>query len=314
MKVLVTGGAGFIGSHLVDELVARGHETVVLDDLSTGSLANLAAAFDAGLPRGSVHVCDIASVRAREVVHAARPDVIAMLAAQSKVQASMKDPLSDARTNVLGHVNLLEAGRAAGVGKVVFASSGGAIYGNAPGHGGRRSEAAPRRPKSFYGLTKSVGAEYLRIYAEQFGLDHVALALGNVYGARQRPGGESSVVATFVERLRGGERCTIYGDGRRSRDFVHVSDVVRAFLASMRAGQGLINCGSGVATRIIDVYREIAGCLPDHHGPLFLPDLPAEVDDVCLDIGKAAAELGWKPQVSLPVGIRRLLDPVTARA
>jgi UDP-glucose 4-epimerase len=308
MRVLVTGGAGFIGSHVVDGLVQAGHETVVIDNLSTGSIENLAAAFNAGLDLKDLRVCGIETSDAYNVLVRCRPHAVVLCAAQASVQRSMTNPLDDARTNIVGHLNLLEACRRAGVKRVVFTTSGGTIYGLRKSDTGPARETDIRRPLSFYGLSKDAGTEYLRIYAAQFGIRYVALALGNVYGERQVPQGETNVVSIFLDNLLNGRRCVIYGDGSRSRDYVHVSDVARAVLLSLTDGQGLVNVGTGVATSVFDVYQELTRHLHDPDGPIFKDELPGEVDSICLSVAEAKRQLRWEPEVSLSTGIARLVS------
>jgi UDP-glucose 4-epimerase len=253
MRVLVTGGAGFIGSHLVDRLVDDRHDVAVVDDFSVGRREHLASALDAGLDPQNVIAASIVEERAASAVGAFRPDLIMLLAAQSRVNVSMRDPRLDLETNIVGLANMLEAARRAGVRRVVFAASGGTIYGSRAADRGAAQEDAAKHPASFYGLSKYFGGEFLRLYHEHFGIECVALALGNVYGPRQDPGGEAGVVAAFADRLSRDEPCTINGDGRATRDYVYVSDAVEAFVRSMTRGCGLINIGPGVETSVHEV-------------------------------------------------------------
>jgi UDP-glucose 4-epimerase len=301
MKVVVTGGAGFIGSHVTDVLLGDGHEVLVVDDLSTGRLGNLDAAAGNGLT--DVVEADAAGPEARRAMAAFKPEAVLLLAAQSSVKVSMRDPVRDARDNVLGLVTVLEAACDLGVGKVVFATSGGTIYGQVREEELPIVESDRGRPDSFYGLTKRAGVEYLRLYHEHRGLDNVALALGNVYGPRQDPDGEAGVVAIFLDRLARGLPCVVNGDGATTRDYVHVHDVARAFVAAMERGTGLVNIGTGRETSTNDVYgalsRHFPQAGPAEHGPA----LPGEIRRVSLDAGRAREVLGWRARVDFQDGV-----------
>ncbi|MFD5446006.1 NAD-dependent epimerase/dehydratase family protein [Streptomyces tendae] len=298
---LVTGGAGFIGSHIVDRLVAEGHFVTVIDDLSTGHRGNLEAAHERGV---ELHERSILDPEAAKIVQRVRPDAMLLLAAQMSVKVSMRDPLLDARTNVEGLVRMLEAARAAGTRKVVFASSGGTIYRAARSGEGPALETRERVPTSFYGLTKSVAIDYLRLYGQQHGLDYVALALGNVYGPRQDPGGEAGVVAIFARRMVRADTCVINGDGRTTRDFVYVADVADAFVRAAERGSGLINIGSGHETSVLDVHAALSRAVGFGQAPIHADELPGEVRHVCLDTTRAATELGWRARTGLDEGIQ----------
>ncbi|MGW7541099.1 NAD-dependent epimerase/dehydratase family protein [Streptomyces sp. NPDC054770] len=313
---MVTGGAGFIGSHLTDALLAEGHRVDVIDDLSTGNAANLQDA--SGQPGFAFHRCDLGSAEAAGLMQDVRPDALLMLGAQMSVKVSMRDPLLDARVNVLGQLNLLEAAVEAGTRRVVFATSGGTIYGNVAPEALPVPETAHGDPDSFYGLTKRLAVDYLRLYRDHRGLESVALALGNVYGPRQDPRGEAGVVAIFANRIRQGEECVVNGDGSVTRDFVYISDVVAAFLAALERGSGLVNVGTGVETSVLDVHRELARHTPSAPRPRFGPPLPGEIARIALDSTLALRELGWRAQVSFQEGVERLLaatglDPVGQR-
>jgi UDP-glucose 4-epimerase len=308
MRALVTGGAGFIGSHLVPALLDDGHEVVVIDDFSTGHRGNLADI--PGLPGRAltVHEADIAGTEAARIVTRTRPDVMFLLAAQSAVQVSMRNPMLDARTNVQGLVNMLEAAHRAGSGKVIFASSGGTIYGHVAPEAFPIPERHPHQPLSFYGLTKSIASTYLRLYRTEHGLDYAVLALGNVYGPGQRPDGGAGVIATFAERLLAGLPCRINGDGATTRDFVHVSDVAAAFVAALRRGSGVFNIGTGVETSVLDLHQLLARRLGVDLAPDPGPPLTGEVRRVRLDIARAREHLGWRPTIALPDGLDSVLD------
>ncbi len=232
--------------------------------------------------------------------------MVMLLAAQSRVNVSMRDPRFDLDTNVVGLVNMLEASRAAKVRRVVFASSGGTIYGSRAEDAGAVGEDAMKLPSSFYGLSKYVGGEYLRLYHEHFGIEYVALALGNVYGPRQRPDGESGVIATYIDRLSCGAPCTINGDGLTTRDYVYVADVVDAFVRAMTRGCGLINIGTGIETSVCEVYRLAAAQFGTMRPPAYGPALPGEARHIVLDPSLARQALGWRSQVPLPAGINAL--------
>jgi UDP-glucose 4-epimerase len=299
VNVVVSGGAGFIGSHLCDVLVQAGHRVVALDNLSTGRRENLAP----GIP---LVVADIQAEEAADVIRRERPMALFHLAAQMDVRRSVADPRFDARSNVLGLLNLLEAARESGVQKVVFSSTGGAIYGEqdvfpAP-------ESHPTRPVSPYGVSKAAGELYLGYYRAQYGLKSVALRYANVYGPRQNPHGEAGVVAIFSERLLGAQSCTIYGDGKQTRDFVHVRDVARAnLLAVQREVEGPFNIGTGVETDVNHLYALIAEAAGVREPARHAEAKPGEQRRSSLDIGRAASSLGWSPQVPLREGLEETL-------
>ncbi|ROO60617.1 UDP-glucose 4-epimerase [Micromonospora sp. Llam0] len=314
MKVLVTGGAGFIGSHVVDALLAASHDVSVIDDLSTGRPENLDAARARGLAEKQFHRLDIAEPAAAALVRSLRPELIMLIGAQPGVNVSMRDPLLDVRCNVLGLVNLMEAAADAGVHKVVFASSGGTIYGDPPPGDPALTEESWGRPSSFYGLTKRVGCDYLRLYRRYRDIDYVALALGNVYGPRQDPNGEAGVVTIFANNLLRGADCTINGDGAVIRDYVHVSDVVDAFVRSMSRGHGLINVGTGIGTSVAGVYATVARHVGFDGAPRYGPALPGEVQRVRLCPDRAAERLGWRAHVSFDEGVADMIAYLRASA
>lgn len=306
MRTLVTGGAGFIGSNLVDRLVAAGHEVVVVDDLSSGRLENLADA----LASGRVHLAetDITGPDLEKVVAEARPEVVYHLAAQIDVRRSVADPLLDARVNVLGTVALARAALDADCRRLVFASSGGTVYGEPDPAALPVDERHPPLVTSPYGVSKRAAEDYLASFAPLYGLEPVSLRLGNVYGPRQDPHGEAGVVAIFCNRLLAGEPVTIFGDGRQTRDYVYVDDVVDAFVAAgerAEAAGARVNIGTGVETSVLDLYaalREVTGFGPD---PEFAPPRPGELQRIALDSSEAARLLGWRPRVALAEGLER---------
>jgi UDP-glucose 4-epimerase len=291
MRAIVTGGAGFIGSHVAEALVARGDDVHVLDDLSVGKLENV--------PSGAeLHVGDIRDPGG--VFDAVRPELVFHLAAQASVSVSVAKPMLDAETNVLGTVAVLEAARAHGA-PVVFSSTGGAIYGECDHPA---TEDGKRRPLSPYGTSKLAGEEYLAAWNRLHGTQHVSLRLGNVYGPRQDPHGEAGVVAIFLRAVADGVRPTIFGDGSQGRDYVYVGDVARATLAATALAGGVVNVATGEATSVlelVDAMRRATGREIDpEHGPERLGDLQRSV----LDPGLAGRELGWRPEVSLEDGLR----------
>jgi UDP-glucose 4-epimerase len=309
VKALVTGGAGFIGSTLVDRLLAEGHAVDVLDNLSTGSLANLA---DARADRDhdfSFHQIDVRDPSIIELIGRRRPEVVFHLAAQADVRVSVADPVLDAQVNVLGSLHVIEGARAAGTRKVVFASSGGTIYGDIAPEDLPVDESHPQRPLSPYGVAKKVVGDYLFAYRELHSLEYTALALANVYGPRQDPHGEAGVVAIFAGRLLGGEPCTIYGDGTQTRDFVFVDDVVDAFVRAADKGSGLLaNVGTGVETSVNELYDTMARAagIPDE--AVRAPARPGELDRSSIDPSRAELYLGWTPWTGLADGTAAVLD------
>jgi len=307
MRALVTGGAGFIGSNLVDALLARGDAVTVVDDLSTGRRSNLDTALAAGAELAELDIRDAAALAER--VAAARPDVVFHLAAQIDVRRSLADPAFDAAVNVGGTANLLEAMRAAGSPRIVFVSTGGAIYGEGEGKALPLGEDAPIEPFSAYGQSKFAAEGYLALYERLYGLSGVSLRLGNVYGPRQDPLGEAGVIAIFCGKLRGGERPTVFGDGRQTRDYIYVGDVVTAALAAARSGaSGPVNIGSGIETDVLELaarLAEIDGAADFE--PEFAPPRAGEVQRISLDAARAERELGWRATTGVADGLRLTL-------
>lgn len=297
MKILVTGGAGFIGSNIVDAYVERGHEVHVLDDLSTGQRRNLNA-------RATLHELDIAKPEAARLVEAIKPDVLSHHAAQMDVRHSVADPAFDARVNIIGFINLLEGAKNAGVRKVIFASSGGAVYGEQnvfPAGEEHRTE-----PASPYGVSKRAGELYLSYYHQAFGLPYIALRYANIYGPRQSAKGEAGVVAIFLSLLLAGKNPVINGDGRQTRDYVYVGDVVAANVAALESSfVGPINIGTGVETDVVQIFQSlrdaVGSSIDARHGPA----KPGEQRRSCLDARRAVEVLGWRPQMALAEGLRR---------
>lgn len=296
MRVVVTGGAGFIGSHLVDALVARGDEVAVVDSLAKGKRENVSESAE-------LHVWDI-----REPLDAlfeeVRPEAVCHLAAQADVRVSVERPVEDAEVNVLGTLRVLEAARRHGA-QVVFSSTGGAIYGECDGPA---PETAPREPVAPYGTAKLAGEEYLSSYNRLYGTTHVSLRYGNVYGPRQDPHGEAGVVAIFLGALARSEQARIFGDGLQTRDYVYVGDVARATVSALGQEGGVFNVGTGRETSVVELYElcaRVAGSeAPAEHAPARLGELQRSV----LDPELAATELGFRAMVELDDGLQATWD------
>ena len=306
----ITGGAGFIGSHLADAFLARGDRVVILDDLSTGREENV--------PEGAeLHRMDVRSPEAAALVAGEGFELLVHQAAQIDVRRSVADPAFDASVNVVGSLNLLEAAARGGVRRVLFASTGGAIYGEQDAH--PADEGHPARPVSPYGAAKLAVEHYLGYYAVEKGLEGVALRYANVYGERQNPHGEAGVVAIFLDRLLEGERARINGDGLQTRDYVHVSDVVRANLAAAEpdlpaaGGEGsapfrVYNVGTAVETSVVELYRELARILGVDREPVHGPAKPGEQRRSSIDPAKIQCELGVPEPLPLVEGLRRTAE------
>jgi UDP-glucose 4-epimerase len=308
MQVLVTGGAGFIGSTLVDRLLAEGHAVDVVDDLSSGRLANLADARADRANRLTFHQLDIRDGRVTDLIARRKPEVIFHLAAQLDVRVSVARPVFDAEVNVIGSLNVLEGARAAGTRKVVFASSGGTIYGDVAPSALPVGEGHPQHPLSPYGVAKRVVTDYLHVYRELYQIEYTSLALANVYGPRQDPHGEAGVVAIFAGKLLAGEPCTIFGDGAQTRDYVYVDDVVDAFVRAAERGSGLLlNIGTGIETSVTELYRVMAEQAAVDTPAQHAPERLGELQRSSLDAGRAELHLGWKPWTALPDGAASVL-------
>jgi len=306
MRVLVTGGAGFIGSHLADALVARGDEVIVADDLSAGRAGRLGQ----GVVPQKVSITDPAALAA--VAEASGAGLICHLAAQIDVRASVAFPAEDAQANVVGTVNVLEAARRVGA-RVLFASSGGALYGrDAPIPS--REDVLPL-PESPYGIAKYCAECYIGLYNRLHGTSHSVLRLANVYGPRQDPAGEAGVITIFCAAALAGSEPVIYGDGTQTRDYVYVADVVAAFLAAADRGRpGTWNIGTGVEVSVLDLVRIIAGLAGRDLSPSFAPKRPGELARSAVAVGRAASELGWQVAVPLAEGIARVYGWISAGA
>jgi UDP-glucose 4-epimerase len=310
MRILVTGGAGFIGSTLVDRLLAEDHDIDVVDDLTTGSLANLAGARAERTGRLRFHQVDVGADHAVDLVARRRPEIVVHLAGRPGVRRSVAAPVEDAVTTVVGTVNVLEAARRAGARKVVVASSGGTLYGEVRPRHLPAAESQRLAPRSPHGAAARSVLEYLRIYRQLHDLEFTALALANVYGPRQSPAG-GAVVATFASQLLAGEPCTIFGDGEQTRDFVYVDDCVDAFARALDRGDGLlINVGTGVETSVMDLYTALAAATGATTPARGAAAHPGELQRSAVDPGRAAIQLGWRPFTPLDEGLARVLSAV----
>jgi UDP-glucose 4-epimerase len=306
MRVLVTGGAGFIGSTLVDRLVAAGDEVLVLDDLSTGQRANLDLALASG--RARLAEADITGPEVEALVAEARPDVVYHLAAQIDVRKSVADPVNDARVNILGTLAVAGAAARAGARRLVFAASGGTAYGEPDPSILPVAEDAPANPTPPYGISKRSAEDYLRSFQALYGLEAVSLRLGNVYGPRQDPHGEAGVVAIFCDRLGAGEAVTIFGDGKQTRDYVYVDDVAEAFTTAAAhpdAPGNAFNIGTGIETSVLDLYASLRAVAGTGAEPSFAKARPGELSRIALDPTRARRTLGWTANTSLSEGLRR---------
>lgn len=300
MKILVTGGAGFIGSHIVDALIEAGHSVAIVDDLSTGSRSHLH-------PQARFYELDIRDEALEDVFERESPEAVSHQAARANVRESMEKPLLYADVNVLGSLSLLECSRRHGVRKIVYASTGGAVYGEperlpVP-------ESHPINPLDPYGASKHFVEHYLYLYKANFGLEYSILRYPNVYGPRQDPFGEAGVVAIFARQMLSGNQPVINGRGDQERDFIHVSDVVEANLLALQRGDGgIYNIGGGAGCSVNRIYRLLAD-LTGYRGKEFHgPSKAGEVYRIYLDAEHARAELGWKPKIPLEDGLRTTVD------
>ena len=299
MKILVPGGAGFIGSHVVDGYVAAGHRVTVLDNLSTGNKRNLN-------PRARFIKGDVAGKKLAVLFKAGRFDAVNHHAAQIDVRRSVTDPLFDVRVNVLGLVNVLEAARAYGVKKVMFSASGGTYYGEC---GRPAVESDPPAPLSPYGVSKLAGEHYVRAYGARHGIRFTVFRYANVYGPRQDPHGEAGVVAIFCNRILAGETSFIFGDGRQQRDYVYVGDVARASLAALRRGDGeSVNIGTGRAASVNELFRILKKASGADASFERRPARTGELFRSCLNVAYAKKVLGWAPKVELEEGLKETFE------
>ena len=300
MKVLVTGGAGFIGSNIVDALILAGHDVVVIDNLYMGRMKNLN-------PKAKFYLMDLRADELEKVFALEKFDVVYHEAAQMDVRRSVENPIFDAQVNVLGTLNVLQNSVKNGVKKVVFASTGGAIYGEQDYF--PADEEHPNRPVSPYGITKLTVEKYLYFYKLTYGLQHVILRYANVYGPRQNPHGEAGVVAIFIEKMLIGEQPIINGDGKQTRDFVFVEDVVRANLLAIDYPESdVFNVGTAIETDVNTIFRElnkiVGKNIPETHGPA----KEGEQQRSVINYSKAKERLGWEPKVSLQEGLRKTVN------
>jgi UDP-glucose 4-epimerase len=306
MRVLVTGGAGFIGSHLVDALVALGDEVAVVDDMSAGRPGRVSA-------QAAVHKLTVTEAAALAAVTAEfRPEVICHLAARIDVRASVADPVDDAQINVIGTVNVLEAARTVGA-RVLFGSTGAVIYGrDAPIPS---MEDVLPLPESPYGVAKNCAEQYVQLYNRLHGTRHAVLRFANVYGPRQDPIGQVGVAAIFCAQALAGQRPVIYGDGQQTRDFVYVADAVNAYLAAIdRRRPGIWNVGTGVEVSVLELARIIGTVAGRPIDPVFAPARPGELRRGALASERARRDLGWIPTTSLAEGVRRVYRWIEAGA
>ncbi len=310
MKILVTGGAGFIGSNVVDAYVDAGHEVLVVDNLYSGRRKNLN-------PKAGFYLMDIRSPELHKLLEHERPDIINHHAAQISVPASVEDPQFDASVNIQGLINLLEGARRYGTKKVIFISSGGAIYGEAEEY--PTSEAYPPQPLSPYAIAKAVSENYLAFYNHQYGLDYTVLRYANIYGPRQIPHGEAGVVAIFMDRLLTGKPCKVFhfpGEPEGMiRDYCFVGDVVKANLLALEKGsRAAINIGTGKETRTVELFKTVFEAISRQKGtdpalgkPILEEARPGDLSRSCLKVDLAEKVLGWEPETDLPEGIERTL-------
>jgi len=305
LKVLVTGGAGFVGSHVVDSMVERGQQVVVVDDLSTGFRENI----NPGAKFHRLSICDegLAGVLEQE-----RPEVINHNAAQMDVRRSVAEPIFDAEQNILGSLNLITSAIRSGVRKIIYASSGGAVYGEAqylP-----VDEEHPINPLSQYGVSKHTVEHYLQLYASLHGLEYVVFRYANIYGPRQNPYGEAGVIAIFARQMLRRERPTIFGAGDKTRDYTYISDVVQTnILALERGSNAIYNIGTGVETSDKEVFDHVAAAAGYQGSPLYAPVRQGEIKRICLSYAKAYRELGWRPRVPLREGIAETVDYIRSQ-
>jgi UDP-glucose 4-epimerase len=300
MKIVVTGGAGFIASHIVDAYLQEGHEVHVIDDFSTGRKLNLNS-------NAVLHESNIADAEAAKIIQEIKPDVLNHHAAQMDVRHSVEDPLFDARVNILGFLNLLEACKKAGTARVIFASSGGAIYGDEEPI--PADEDHPKKPMSPYGISKMTGELYLAYYYMAFGMRYVALRYANVYGPRQSSKGEAGVVAIFISRLLADSPPTINGDGKQTRDYVFVGDVVRANVAALETSHvGGINIGTGRETDVLTLCRMLQQGAHSKVEAVHGPAKTGEQMRSCLDFALAGRVLDWRPEVDVEEGLMQTIS------
>jgi UDP-glucose 4-epimerase len=299
MRILVTGGAGFIGSNLVDQLVQKGHEVIVVDNLSTGKIENIH-------PRAKLYEMDIQNSKLHDIIYSEQVEIIYHLAAQISVQHSFDDPVVDAQINILGTVNLLEACRNTTVKKIIFSSSA-AIYGE-PKYLGI-DEKHSTIPVSFYGLSKLVCEQYVQLFSKSYGLNYTILRYANVYGIKQDNKGEGGVISIFLQNLLNQQECTIFGDGEASRDYVYVEDIVSANLHSMEKGdKEIINIGTGIPVTLKDLYKVMSMLLNIQEQPVYKSERPGDIKQSYYITTKCQQIFQWAPQHSLEEGLRKTIE------
>jgi len=300
-KILVTGGAGFIGSHLVDELIEIGHKVIVIDNLSTGKKENLN-------PKATFYKIDICSPKISEIFKKENPEFVFHLASQINVRKAVENPVLDAKINILGSLNILENCRKFKVKKVIFSSTGGAIYGKAKKI--PTPETYLENPISPYGISKLTIEKYLKFYKENFALSFISLRFSNVYGPRQDSKGEAGVVAIFIDQLLRKKTPIIFGNGNQTRDFVFVEDVISACLKSIsyKGKESFFNIATGIETSVNALYRKIAKILKVNTKPKYVPEKPGDLKRSCLDISKAKRELKWFPKYILEKGFFQTIN------
>jgi len=299
-KFLVTGGAGFIGSHLVDRLIDDGHDVAIVDDLSTGSLENVN-------PRASFNEIDIRSTDLDAVFDKEKPDYVNHHAAQMDVRRSVREPMFDADVNVLGSINLIENCLRHDVSKIVYISTGGAVYGEPEYF--PVDEAHPIRPLCQYGISKHTVEHYLYFYGHTYGMRHTVLRYPNVYGPRQNPFGEAGVNAIFIGKMLAGEVPAIFGDGEQLRDYVYVSDIVAANIAAIERGDGQVyNIGSGIGTSVNQIYEKLQKIIGFSAPPIYSEARTGEIQRTYLESSKAGRELGWSAQIGFDEGLKKTVE------
>lgn len=300
MKILVTGGAGFIGSHIVDALIARGHRVIVVDNFSTGKKENLN-------PKARFYKVDIRDKNLENVFKKEKPDFVCHTAAHIDLRQSVRDPIFDAENNIIGSLCVLQNCVKYKIKKIIFSSTGGALYGDAkiiP-----TPESYPAMPLSPYGVAKLSVENYLHYYFKTFGLSYIALRYANVYGPRQDARGEAGVVAIFTGKIISGKQPTIFGDGRKTRDYVFVRDVVRANVLALGSRRcGFYNVGTGVETNVNQIFRNLVKITGVKISEVHGPELPGEQKRSCLNFSKIKRELGWKPTVKFDDGLRKTVE------
>lgn len=307
MKILVTGGAGFIGSNVVDAYIREGHEVVVVDNLSTGSRENLN-------PQATFHEVDICDAAFADVFAREKPQAVAHLAAQIDVRRSVQEPTFDARVNILGSINVLEACVKHGAGKIIFASTGGAVYGEPDPAALPLTEEYPARPVCHYGTSKLSVEHYIDLYSILYGLRYTILRFPNVYGPRQNPHGEAGVCAILVGLMLAGKTPTLFGFGEPLRDYVYVGDIARGCVLALDKADGqILNLGSGKGTSVREIFDELKRVIGFEGEPVLEPLRPGEIQKTYITGDKARELLGWKPEVDLAEGLKRTLEHVRSQ-